>query len=269
MVSLASKALDEAEETANAKARNALRREFWTQVLEALKGKTSLFQNVSPSTDGNIDVTSGASRVKFILAAGLLYARAEAHIDRKDKAENKAIFDALYAQKDQLEKDFGGKLEWERLDDRIASRIKSEIPGNIYLERDDWPPLIAHMVDAVVRLEKAFRRPDCQSCPAVQIQSRGVDRGGLNPLRKLSVLIARSVSQPATLMRHPRSRWRRRASARDLDGGDSRSPARSPTAVYRKSGFTAVIDRPGAGLRWNLPFSACYSFLKHFSTITQ
>lgn len=49
--------------------------------------------------------------------------RAELYIDRQDANWNKWLFDSLYAQKTAIEQQFGNSLEWERLDDKQASRI--------------------------------------------------------------------------------------------------------------------------------------------------
>ncbi len=58
-------------------------------------------------------------------------AQAETYIDREDVIWNKWLFDALYAQREGIEADFGEPLEWERLDHRRAARIAAKRPGSI------------------------------------------------------------------------------------------------------------------------------------------
>lgn len=57
--------------------------------------------------------------------------RAELYIDTEDVQANKALFDALEAEKDVLEGRLGEPLTWERLDHRRASRIAVYRPGSI------------------------------------------------------------------------------------------------------------------------------------------
>ena len=49
--------------------------------------------------------------------------RIETYINEQDQKHNKLIFDRLYAQKTEIEADFGAELSWERLDSKVASRI--------------------------------------------------------------------------------------------------------------------------------------------------
>jgi hypothetical protein len=158
MIGIADKALDEIEGATEEKNRHKIRREFWTEIIRAMANKTSLYQNISPGPQGWIGAGSGVRGVGFNFAAGKSYGRAELYIDRGDKEENEFIFDLLYAKKDAIEAAFGGDLTWERLDDKRACRIKSEMAGNIF-DPEQWPTLIEFMTDAMVRMENTFREP--------------------------------------------------------------------------------------------------------------
>jgi hypothetical protein len=161
MIGLASKSLDEVEAVTEEKNRHRVRRQFWTQLLKSAGVKTPRFQNISPGHQHWIAAGSGLRGVPFQFVAGKNFGRVELYIDRGDKEENKQIFDDLSSQKAMIEKVFGNAFTWERLDDARASRIKSEIPGNIF-DETQWPSLIEFMTDAMVRMESSLKEPLAQ-----------------------------------------------------------------------------------------------------------
>lgn len=63
--------------------------------------------------------------------------RAELWIDTGQTSENKKLFDSLFANKKIIEEEYGGPLEWERLDDGQGSRIAVYRAGTI----EDEPQL--------------------------------------------------------------------------------------------------------------------------------
>ena len=71
--------------------------------------------------------------------------------------KNKEAFDYFRNLKDQIEKDFGGSLVWERMDDRVTSRIKYQLDGVSVFNEDDWPKMNDFIIDAASRLHKVFK----------------------------------------------------------------------------------------------------------------
>ncbi len=51
------------------------------------------------------------------------------YMQSADKGKNKEVFDHLYADKEQIEKEFGDQLGWYRLDDNRSSRIEYVVKG--------------------------------------------------------------------------------------------------------------------------------------------
>jgi hypothetical protein len=158
MIGIADKSLDEVEGATEEKNRHKVRREFWTEMIRAISGKTGLYENISPSRQSWISARSGVRGVGFNLVALRTCGRAEIYIDRGDGEENTFIYNQLYAQKDAIQTAFGGDLIWEPLEGKRACRIKSEMVGNIF-DRDQWPAMIDFMISAMVRMENAFREP--------------------------------------------------------------------------------------------------------------
>lgn len=57
--------------------------------------------------------------------------RTELYIGSDDASLNKNLFDRLFQQKELIEAEFGERLEWERLDSRLASRVALYREGTI------------------------------------------------------------------------------------------------------------------------------------------
>lgn len=158
-ISMADKTQEAATEQEELKNRHHVRIEFWTKLLKVVNEKMTLFQNINPSKIAWINAGSGVRGVPYYFAISKNYGRCEIYIDRGEFDENKMVFDYLYAKKEKIETDFGGKLEWERLDDKRASRIKYENPEFNVFEKDQWNGMIAFMTDGMVRMERAFKEP--------------------------------------------------------------------------------------------------------------
>jgi hypothetical protein len=84
------------------------------------------------------------------------YARAEVYINRGSSEENKKIFDYFYKLKEEIEKEFGEALVWERKEDKIVSRIKYQLDGVNAFDKEDWGKINKFLIDAAVRMEKVF-----------------------------------------------------------------------------------------------------------------
>lgn len=131
---------------------------FWEGLLTRSKSKTILFEKRSPTTDYWLNTGAGKSGLAFsylILKDG---AGLDLYIDWGDRAVNKAWFDALHADADAIEQEFGAPLSWRRLDDKRASRIVYLIKGHGSLnEPESWPELQDIMIDAMIRFDRALR----------------------------------------------------------------------------------------------------------------
>ncbi|MEJ2407074.1 MAG: DUF4268 domain-containing protein [Candidatus Thiodiazotropha sp.] len=84
-------------------------------------------------------------------------ARAEVYIDHGDGEKNKKLFDLLLAERDGVEKEFGGELSWERMDDRQASRIAVYRSGAIEDDDESLSGIRDWMIDNLLLLKKVFQ----------------------------------------------------------------------------------------------------------------
>jgi hypothetical protein len=137
-----------------------IRHKFWTGLLDHAKTKTKLHAGLSPSEYNWIGTGAGVRGLGYNYSLTKHASTVELYIDRGKDAEeeNKTIFDQLLAAKVEIEQAFGEPLEWQRLEERRACRIRKKLTIGGW--RDDpakWPEVYAAMVDAMIRLEKAMK----------------------------------------------------------------------------------------------------------------
>ncbi len=140
--------------------RYAIRRQFWEGLLARAAKRTDLHGRISPSDQHFIATGAGVSGLSFNYVILQNTGTVELYIDRgrNGEAQNKAIFDAMMAEKAKIEAVFGEPLEWQRLDGKRACRIRKQITlGGYRDEEAQWPAIQDAMVDAMIRLEKALR----------------------------------------------------------------------------------------------------------------
>jgi hypothetical protein len=137
--------------------RHVLRLEFWGQLLDRAKERTSLHARISPGKEHWISAGAGKSGLAFNYIIRMNDAQVELYIDQGEAEANKRIFDRLFASKEQIEAAFGEPLEWQRLDDRRACRIRHRLNLGGLTDRDRWPETQEAMIDAMMRLENALK----------------------------------------------------------------------------------------------------------------
>jgi hypothetical protein len=137
--------------------RHILRMEFWKQLLERAKTKTQLHARIAPGIENWISASAGRSGIGFNYVIRMEDAQVEIYLDRGDAEQNKQIFDALQEHKTAVETAFGEPLEWQRLDAKRACRVRFLLTGGGLLDKQRWLEIQDQMIDAMVRLERAFR----------------------------------------------------------------------------------------------------------------
>jgi len=158
-ISIASKAQEEIEVQETMKNRHLVRLKFWEQFLNISNHKNNLFSNNSPSKESWLGKGIGMSGLGLYPSISSNYCRCSVEINTGKKEANKEIFDYLIKIKDKIENVAEKELIWERMDDNKTSRIKLELLGVSYFEEKDWEKMIDFLIDASVRMEKAFREP--------------------------------------------------------------------------------------------------------------
>jgi len=136
--------------------RHVLRRKFWGELLEKAKTKTKLHAKVSPGIENWVSAGAGKSGLGFSYVVRMNDAQVELYIDRGEAEWNKMVFNTFLQHKSEIEQIFGEPLDWQLLPDKRASRIRYLISGYGLIDQDHWDELQDKLIDAMIRLERAF-----------------------------------------------------------------------------------------------------------------
>ena len=159
VISMADKTQEDISTQDELKSRHHIRMEFWKQLLPKLQGKTPVFQNTNPTKDHWLSAGAGISASSYNFSITKSYANVSISFGRESKEENKQLFDEIKKMKKEIENDFGNSLEWERLDDKISSRIGYTKEGVNLFEKADWGKMLEFLSTNMIKLEKVFREP--------------------------------------------------------------------------------------------------------------
>ncbi len=114
---------------------NAQRQEFYAEILSEFTTTRPSVRMPARATGHWVQFASGPFGYWAISAAATGRFRVEAYIDSGIQEVNKALFDEFVASADTWQAAVGFQLDWERLDDRRASRIATY--HDISLDNDD------------------------------------------------------------------------------------------------------------------------------------
>ena len=128
---------------------------FWTRFNEILVERGKPFNLRKATTDHWYDVAIGvsAAHVAITLVNKDGCVGIELYIN-----DDKERFDQLYINKDNIESELGLQLDWQRLDDKKASRIMYRIPGLNFDDHSNYDTLMNDIIDKVVLFVKVFKK---------------------------------------------------------------------------------------------------------------
>ena len=137
------------------------RNEFWHKLLPYFNTKSDLFSGRNMELnqyDHLLSTGSGISGCTFNFIITKNYCSVEFGLSSSEKEFNKKLYDYLYSNKDDIEKDYGDSLCWERLDDKKMSRISYRLDDVSIFNKEDWDNMITFLTENMIKLEKTFRK---------------------------------------------------------------------------------------------------------------
>lgn len=114
------------------------------------KAKVAFPQNWYSFSSGITDISYG-----FTFPQGDRV-RVELYLNRRDREANKELFDSLHEREREIEAKIGSALEWERLDDRQASRIAVYRDGSIDDDEQTLTEIKAWAITQLLKFKEAF-----------------------------------------------------------------------------------------------------------------
>lgn len=133
------------------------RYEYWQLFQEyAFKNPdfAKAFHRRKPSTDHWLTFAVGVSSCKISVAQikKRNEINAELLID-----DDKELFDVLYSNKEQIEKESELNFDWRKMPEKKASRIVITRSVNL-AEKEEWPTQFDWLIDMMLRIKRAFKK---------------------------------------------------------------------------------------------------------------
>jgi len=113
------------------------------------KGKSNFSAKVNDSSPG----ATGTPFIGVDLVNSKGFIRVNVYIPN-----DKEFYDSLFAEKVEIEKTFGNKLQWKRECGKKASRILVEIPGLNFKYRDNYDILMIKLIENIKKFIITFEK---------------------------------------------------------------------------------------------------------------
>ena len=127
---------------------------FWTQFNEMVAARNKPFNIRKATTDHWYNVALGTSDAH--ISVTLVNKSNCIGIEVRIK-DNKELFNRLHAESEAIENEIGFAMDWQRLDDKKASRIIYYIGGLDFDNHENYAVLINEVIDRVIDIRNVFR----------------------------------------------------------------------------------------------------------------
>ena len=126
---------------------------FWSEFNNALDVRNNPFSQTKANTDHWRNVAIGSSEA--VVSINLVNKDSSVVVDLYIY-NNKDLFDKLRDHKNSIEVELGFVLDWQRMDNKKASRIKYAIPGLNFDDHSNYPIIMDEIITKVMLMKKVF-----------------------------------------------------------------------------------------------------------------
>lgn len=151
----------EREKQRAARSSNPMLKPFWASLIERAATHTGLLVGHKGSRSSSLCIPTEVTGVRLVLRFVENRAvRVLMQIDLRTDGERRLQWlDDLVSRHDELESVFGGTLEWAGQTSKTERRLRHLLPTIGFPSESDWPELQDRMIDALIRLDSALRKP--------------------------------------------------------------------------------------------------------------
>jgi len=156
-IRLTAKKQEESTTSKEEATRHKLRRQFWERALPAMREKSGIYHNVSPSADNWLYGASGHSGIVYNAVIRGDGARVELLIGTSNRDRNKEIFRKIKISGQHATIHGGNVLDWRELPEKKASCISLHYGGHGLNDTDNWDEVIAFIADGLGELRRELQ----------------------------------------------------------------------------------------------------------------
>ena len=131
------------------------RRRYWASALPVIKEKnqdSGAFRNCNPVKTNWVSGRFGINGMSLCCVINMDSARVELLFERSDSEENKKIYDTLIQHKEEIERNVGTPLSWDRGDRKISSKVFVTLEGIGLTQENEWETIARFHAKWTVKL---------------------------------------------------------------------------------------------------------------------
>ncbi|MBR0420180.1 MAG: DUF4268 domain-containing protein [Erysipelotrichaceae bacterium] len=132
---------DQENDNASDEGRKELRKRYWDYALPIIKEENKDTGCFSKSSGGPYNTVSGFFGIggfNVSCVANYSESRVDLWLGSNKQSKNKAAFDVIYKHKEEIEKEIGENLVWDRADEYKASWVYSSLKGVGIINEGNW-----------------------------------------------------------------------------------------------------------------------------------